>query len=450
MAVELGQLTRKDNVVACLKPSELPALFIKSANSLIKSGLSQTDQVHAFFVPGRIEVLGKHTDYPGGRSLVATAEKGFCLIAAARKDAVIRIAEADTDEAVEFEISPDLEPPLGHWKNYPMTVVRRAARNFKLDLKGMDIAFDSNLPPAAGMSSSSAMMIAVYSALSTINKLDECKEYKQNIDGLEALASYLATMENGQSFGSLEGDKGVGTFGGSEDQTAILCCQPNKLSQYCYCPVRFERFVEVPDQFCFALARSGVVAEKTGAAMNKYNRASLLASKVLEIWCRTTGREDANIAAALKSGPDAVEEIRDVLRHVEGENFTRAELMHRFEHFLNESEKIIPASGDALITGDLKTFGRLVDQSQELAHSLLGNQVPETIFLARAARQAGASAATSFGAGFGGSVWALMEIDQADDFLAEWACNYQQAFPQAYQNAGFFVTRPGPAKFELA
>ena len=58
------------------------ALFARARGALRAGG----PQPAAFFVPGRIEVLGKHTDYAGGRSLLCAAEQGFCLVAAARSD----------------------------------------------------------------------------------------------------------------------------------------------------------------------------------------------------------------------------------------------------------------------------------------------------------------------------------------------------------------------------
>ena len=82
-----------------------------------------------------------------------------------------------------------------------------------------------------------------------------------------------------------------------------------------------------------------------------------------------------------------------------------------------ESRTIVPGAGDALRDGDLTRFGALVDRSQEAAGAWLGNQVPETACLAREARRLGAAAASAFGAGFGGSVWALVAEDACGEFL---------------------------------
>ena len=104
--------------------------------------------------------------------------------------------------------------------------------------------------------------------------------------------------------------------------------------------------------------------------------------------------------------------MRDVLAAGTCGEFAGADLLRRFDHFYAESEQIAPAASEALAAGDLDEFGRQVDRSLELADTLLGNQVPETIFLARSVRQIGAAAASAFGAGFGGAVWALGRIGQ--------------------------------------
>ena len=426
--------------------------FAACATALGAAGVPDDAPVTAFFVPGRIEVLGRHTDYAGGRTIIAAAEQGFCLAAAGRDDATVHAAALDLGEECQFEISPDLTPAMGHWSNYPMTVARRVARNFPGTLRGATLAFTSDLPVAAGMSSSSALMVSVFHALAGINALADRDEYRREITTPESLAGYLATIENGQSFGGLVGDKGVGTFGGSEDHVAMLCSRPGMLSQYSYCPVRLERRIEFPAEYVFAIAASGVVAAKTGEAMAKYNRASALARAVVAAWNEATGRDDAHMAAALASDnlDEAAERMRRTLMGCTDGEFTARELLGRFEQFLAENEHVVAPAGTALADGALEAFGEFVDRSQAFAETLLGNQIPETSFLARSARELGALAACSFGAGFGGSVWALIPREQAEPLLESWARKYEAAFPEPFSRASFFTSRPGPATFELA
>ena len=420
--------------------------FARAARALLDDGVPGQSEAIALYAPGRIEVLGKHTDYCGGHSLIAAAQRGICFVAVPRDDALIRALAPDLEDAREFAIAGDIVPAVGHWSNYPMTVARRIARNFPGDLRGASIAYCGNLPPDAGMSSSSAVLTGMFLLISHINGLESRGEYLDNIQGRESLAAYLGTIENGSSFGSLAGSSGVGTFGGSEDHTAILNAAAGSISRYSYCPVEFHENLPLGDEYIFSIACSGVVAPKTGTARRKYNRMSRRAAVVLELWRRNTGRDETNLAAAVANTPDSRGRFASFLT-AGSDDLSAEELTSRFEHFLAENYEIIPAACKALGRGDMTEFGAQVDRSQELADTLLGSQVPQTIFLARSARELGAVAASSFGAGFGGAVWALVRRDGVKAFENQWARRYAEAFPTESRTASFFSTNPGPAAF---
>lgn len=449
-----GDLCDKTALAECLVEAGLSepwaaskvALLSQSASVLRdRLGGEVEPNLSAFFVPGRIEVLGKHTDYCGGSSLLAAAEQGFVIVCAAREDRTVRVTDVRCGETVEFALDGEIAPTVGEWSNYPMTVARRMAGNFPEATHGAEIAFGSDLPPASGMSSSSAMIIAFFLALAEVNRIWETPRFKGCVTSLVELASYLATNENGQNFGALEGDRGVGTAGGSEDHTAILCCHPQTLSQYAYCPARHITDVALPPSHTFVIASSGVVAEKTGAAMEAYNRASRLAALAAQVWREATGRDDSHLAAAAVSCAGDTGEVRRVLgaAALSGRDVKHAELLARFDHFCRENEEIQPAAIAALQSGDVTAFGQAVDDSQRAAGDLLGNQIAETKFLAAEARQLGAVAASAFGAGFGGSVWALIEQSHAKDFETAWRDVYKRKYPDYEQTAQFFLTGAG-------
>jgi len=405
------------------------------------------------WVPGRIEFLGKHTDYAGGRSLVCTVERGFVVVAAARDDRLVRIIDAVSNEQVEIDMSPALAPADGTWANYAITVVRRIARNFPGPLRGADIAFASDLPPAAGLSSSSALVVATFLAISDLNALGAHDEYRRAIANADDLAGYLGAVESGARFHTLEGDRGVGTFSGSQDQTAILCSRAGALVQYGFAPVRFERMVPLPQDHVFVIGASGVLAEKTGAALALYNRQARRVHGLIDRWRSATGRGDATLAAVLASSDDALQRLRAIVRDpavgAGSDGFDATDLVTRLDQFAAEALEIIPAAGDALERGDLGVLGELVDRSQRGAEVLLGNQVPETMHLTRSARSLGAVAASAFGAGFGGSVWALVRRDDVERFTACWEEHYLAQFPAYVDRATFFVTSAGPPAMTL-
>ena len=155
------------------------------------------------------------------------------------------------------------------------------------------------------------------------------------------------------------------------------------------------------------------------------------------------GSGPPTLADAIRSSSGAPARIRALLKRCD------RSLIDRFEQFLVESEQIIPAVADAICKGQIDRIGPLVDRSQHLAETMLGNQVDQTKSLARTARELGAVAASAFGAGFGGSVWALISETQAEDFRQRWKEKYHDLFPRNRDRSAFFITRAGPGVVHL-
>jgi galactokinase len=421
----------------------------RRALAALRAGEQQqpsADEV-AFWVPGRVEFLGKHTDYAGGRSLLCAVERGICIAAVARTDRQLRITDGRAGETIDTRMDPDVDARAGHWSTYPITVARRIARDFGGrgggPLVGADVSFASDLPQASGMSSSSALVVATFLALAEVNELRDRPEYRRLFPSQDRLAEYLGAVENGYAYEGFAGDVGVGTFGGSEDHTAILSARPGQLVQYSFCPVRFERAVPLPADHELVIAYSGVTAEKIGAVREHYNKLSTATRELAAQWRAATGRDDATLGDVVASAPDAADRILSMARDA------KSDLHDRLSQFVVESTELIPRAGDALSRGDLSELGALVDRSQAGAERQLRNQIDETIWLVRDARSSGAVAASAFGGGFGGAVWALVRAADAEAFRAKWSQEYEARFPSVARHADFFVTRAGPAATRL-
>lgn len=435
-----------------MRPADISARLSPGARPAFEASMARAEAAIASlgvapaayrFVPGRIEVLGKHTDYAGGRSLTCAAERGFAVAFSPSDTSRLRIVDARDGRHATIPLAPDVEPAVGHWTNYPMTVVRRLARDVGPLRHGVDLAFCSTLPKSAGLSTSSALITAVFLALWEVNDLPAHPTFQDAVPSAEALAGYLGSIENGAPFGPLSGDRGVGTTGGSEDHTAILLSRAGHLTCYRYSPVTTLASVQLPGHLTFVVAASGIAAEKTGTARERYNRAAELVGEIVRLWNDASGRSDPTLHAALASAPDALAQMRALLTSMPDQGRSDA-LTRRLEHYVLEEQQILPAALAALDAGRIGTFGVLVERSQRAAEDLLGNQVPETITLARLARELGAHAASAFGAGFGGSVWALVDADSAEPFLDAWLERYAGVHPAAARHASGFVTRPGP------
>ena len=427
----------------------------------------------AFFVPGRIEVFGKHTDYAGGRSLLAATEWGFGFVGHGDPGGDgLHIYDAEGGRALHLPLRISPAHDVGGWGLYPSTVVRRLVQDFPDAAGGVSVAFVSDLPPASGMSSSSALVVGTFLALAAELDLGErgpvavdlgpalATAFPKDPDmggasaSRERLATYLAGVEAGRPFHGAGGSRslesngllrGVGTDGGSEDHAAILSARPGQIVQYGFRPTRFEGATPLPPDWVFAVASSGIRAEKAEGAKDVYNRLAEETRAPARIWREETGRAEPHLGAILGASPEAADRMEDIL--LRG-GHTR--LLARFRQFATECSELVPGAAAALATGDLATLGDLAARSQALAEEVLGNQVPETIHLVASARELGAPAASAFGAGFGGAVWALVPAGDVTRFLAAWRSDYVGRFPGREAGCAFLSSNAGPAAFRLA
>ncbi|MFL5619196.1 MAG: galactokinase, partial [Gemmatimonadaceae bacterium] len=363
---------------------------------------------------------------------------------------VIRVRDRARRGSVEVPLVADVERVKGsaRWSSYVVAVARRFARDFPHARRGVELELTSTLPPSAGLSSSSAVVVAVATALFDANSMDDDRGARAIVGDPMARAEYIGAMETGAPYEHLPGDEGVGVRGGAQDHVAIVCAHEESVGQFSYRPARLERRVPWPTEYSIAIGVSGVTATKTGNARARYNRVSDSTRALLRAWNATTGHADDTLAAALASAPDAGERLSR-LAEQGVEQFDGAYLGPRFAQFREEVEVVVPSVGDAMRDRDFATLGTLVDRSMAMAERALKNQVAETSFLARGAREQGAVAASAFGAGFGGAVWAMVRTAESDAFVEAWRAGYLANFPHRAQHAIWLVTRPGgPAREE--
>jgi galactokinase len=364
-------------------------------------------------VPGRLEVFGKHTDYAGGRSLVCAVPRGIRMTAEPTRDGRVVIRDLESGESFEFSGRGDGRSD--GWGRYPRTALRRLATNFPGTPISARLEFTSDLPQAAGMSSSSALIVAVAEALIACAGIEDLERWRAAIRTPEDRAGYFGCIENGASFGPLAGDSGVGTHGGSEDHAAIVMSRAGELRQFSFSPLHLDRVVTMPAGWTFVVSSSGVAAEKAGAANADYNRLSQMTAAIVATWRGEHPDDGRSLADLVRAGDAQKLRLSSVLRT-------------RLDHFIAEDARVADAS-DAFARGDVAAIGELARASQDDADRMLGNQIPETRDLVSLATDIGAAAASAFGAGWGGSVWALVPLNDAPRFLEEWLRAYQGKYP---------------------
>lgn len=230
----LGELIRAADAEELSLPAGLDVAqtsrsFALAARRLEGAGVAASAPAYGFWVPGRVEVAGKHTDYAGGRSLLCAVTRGFYAVSAERDDALFRVhvsfglsgAQADATLQLHPEPAPSGEAEASgaavqEWVKYPAAVARRLTRNWG-PLLGVELALECDLPEDSGLSSSSAMITLSFLALATRNRLASRPAFPSLLPTDERLCHYLGCIENGHDCGpELPGAQGVGTFGGSE------------------------------------------------------------------------------------------------------------------------------------------------------------------------------------------------------------------------------------------
>jgi galactokinase len=212
-------------------------------------------------------------------------------------------------------------------------------------------------------------------------------------------------------------------------------------------PVRQVGEAKMPAPWCFVVASSGVQADKAGSARERYNRASLATRALVTLWNAGTGDNQSTLASLLGSRSEALERLYALTETSAHGGFSGEDLRRRLTHFVGEDARA-PAALEAFRRSDAQALGELALASQSEAHFLLGNQIAETRALAHLARAHGAFASSSFGAGFGGSVWAAIDAGEAEVFARAWVAAYQQEWP-SLPPVEWFITRPAPAVTEL-
>ena len=420
-------------------------MFSEIASFLYKTNGPAEIEVHAFWVPGRVELLGKHVDYAGGKSVVAALQRGFAFVVYKHKMPNITVVDVSSKQSIGLDLVSGAINVKLPWGKYVQAVVERIRDNFLASREGGTICFCSNLPSSAGLSSSSALLTGLFLSLNALYNVDEQRSYKEAVRDQMDLADYLGHVENGHTYKSLKGNKGVGTLGGSQDHTAILCSRKNYLRVFAYKPNRFLDEMRLPSELTLCVASSGVKAEKTRNARIKYNACSMQVRQIID--CIQKGADKSvSLEQVLASSDYSLEIMRERLEECGDVQL----LLDRLYHYYYETQEIIPTAIQSFKENDFKGFGAAVRRSQVVAETYLKNQVKETSSLARCAYDEGALASSAFGAGFGGSVWALVHESTSASFLAAWKKSYLEAFPEHEQAACFFLDNTGPPASKLS
>jgi galactokinase len=369
----------------------LAAAFAQAFGAPPSPSPSPANPVRVARAPGRVNLIGEHIDYCGLPVLPMALRQSVRIAFQPRSDRTARLVNRDPRFAPSsFAVSESIPPaPPGDWTNYARAAVGALAQRFP-NLQGIDALVESDLPIAAGLSSSSALVVAMALALLHANAV--------TVAPLELMA-LLA-----------RGERYVGTAGGGMDQAIVLGARAGCASRIDFHPLQLTP-TAVPADWQFIVAWSLVHAEKSGAAQQAYNERTRQCDEARRLVAAGLGRrEDIRYPDLLAAAPVAelLETAASTLSGV---------LARRFRHVVTEAARVRQAE-TAMAAGDLATFGRLLDASHQSLRDDYEVSHPELDRLVDLARDAGAVGARLTGAGFGGSIVALCRAERAPAVLA--------------------------------
>jgi len=395
--------------------------------------------------PGRVNLIGEHMDYNGLPVLPMAIGQSIQIAFAPRKEPLVTMRNVtDRFPAVSFDNSAAIPPsPPGSWENYCKAAIQKLNNHLEVhEFRGMDMLIDSDLPMAAGLSSSSSLVVA--SALAYLGTLD--LRLDQDMSRVE-LADLMATAEHY-----------VGTRGGGMDQAVILNGMAGHACKIDFFPLRVET-APLPKGFAVVVTDSMVKVEKSGAALHLFNAgprycqlATVLVDRQLkaefdeevsidrlgDMWfgplCLTHEEAKSICDRAIPEETLSLEQISQLLnvdKHTVRESWLGDQpepengfpLKARLRHQLSEYRRVELAR-DALLVGDADELGRLMNDSHTSCAEDFGISSEELDALVETSRNAGALGARLTGAGFGGATISLVPEEHLADFTEHVTTHY--------------------------
>lgn len=340
--------------------------------------------------PGRINLIGEHTDYNGGFVLPGAIDKAmYCEIKPNGTDKV-RAYALDLNESVEFGLGEN-DLPEKQWAKYIYGVCREIIKKGKT-VQGFDCVFAGDVPLGAGMSSSAALESCFGFAINDT--------YNLGLDRFELALIGQATEHNY-----------VGVMCGIMDQFASCFGKEGSLIRLDCRSLEYEYVPFNPEGYRLVLINTCVSHNLAEGAYNKRrqsceNVAAAIAKRHPEVKLL----RDADLAM-----------LREVANEVSAEDYIRAE-------FVIEEIKRMDEACDALKAGDYETVGKKMYETHIGLSRKYEVSCPELDFLNDMARECGVAGSRVMGGGFGGCTINLVKNELHDDFIKRATEAYEQKF----------------------
>lgn len=369
--------------------------------------------VRVFFSPGRVNLIGEHTDYNGGHVFPCALSFGTYGAISQRDDKIVRMYSENFEDKgiISFEIDNLKNEEEHDWANYPKGVID-VLRKHGYDVnQGFDMLVYGNIPNGAGLSSSASLELLMAVMMNDIHQF--------NIDRVE-LVKYCQEAEN-NFIGVNCGIMDQFSIGMGQDSSAILL-DCNTLD-YKYSTVDLKDEVIV-------IANTN---KRRGLADSKYNeRRSECEEALKEL------QTELKISTLGELTEDEFEKNKHLIK-----SDIRAK---RAKHAVYENQRTLKAV-KALEDNDIETFGKLMNQSHNSLrddYEVTGKELDTLVDLA--SKHEGTVGARMTGAGFGGCTVSIVKRNNVDDFINNVGKQYKEIIGY---DADFYVANIGAGTREI-
>jgi galactokinase len=349
--------------------------------------------------PGRVNLIGEHTDYNDGLVLPIAIDRCCVVTATRRSDRVLRLRSREVDALAE--VSLDGPSPRREWSDYPVGVAVMLEAS-GLRLPGADLTIASDVPPGAGLSSSAALEVAVAQALLALAGAA--------LDPLP-LAQLCQRAEN----------EFVGARCGIMDQFVSVSARADH-ALLLDCRTLAARHVPLPEGVGIVVVDSGV---RHSIAAGEYNRR------------RDECDEAVRVVAALRPGVHSLRDLTPADLADVGAVLPPS-LLRRARHVVTENARV-RTTATALENGRLEELGELLGESHASLARDYEVSSPELDLLVRLARDVpGCLGARMTGGGFGGCTVNLVQAERVAPFSAAIRSGYRR---ECGREAAVYVCR---------
>ncbi|MDO4429690.1 MAG: galactokinase [Lonepinella koalarum] len=341
------------------------------------------------YAPGRVNIIGEHTDYNDGFVMPCAINYGTAVSGAKRDDRVFNVYAADLGETDHFSLAETIEKSEHKWANYVRGVVKFIQERCPQFIQGADVVISGNVPHSSGLSSSASLEVAV-------------GKFCQQIANLALTNTEIALI------GQKAENQFVGANCGNMDQLISALGQEDHLLMI-DCRSLETKATPVPKEIAVMIVNSNV---KHDLVTGEYN----------------TRRQQCEAAAKFFG----VKALRDVsiqqFREKEAELTALDEnTAKRARHIVTENQRVL-AAVEALNQGNIPRLGELMGQSHLSMRDDFEITVPEIDYLVELAQSAiGAEGgARMTGGGFGGCIVAIAPVEKVDAVRKIIADNYEK------------------------